>query len=176
MISAKSTYGSRSDTIAKWYKEAFPLVAAYIQKRGGGLEEAKEIFQQAVCIYYEKLQFGDFKPQKTDQAYLVGIAKNTWLKHCDGQKYHEDISTLEATEEAEQELHTAKLFMQIRQAGEKCLDLLQAFYFEKLNMSQVAQRFGYSSKRSATVQKFKCLEKVRNEVKRKSMRYADFLK
>jgi len=52
--------------------------------------------------------------------------------------------------------------------------LLNAFYYEKLNMDEIAIRFGFSGKRSATVQKFKCLGKVRQVVRRKSLQYEDF--
>jgi len=53
--------------------------------------------------------------------------------------------------------------------------LLRAFYYDKLSMSKIANRFGFSSERSATVQKYKCLEKVRDLVKEKSLSYEDFL-
>jgi len=45
------------------------------------------------------------------------------------------------------------------------MDLLQAFYYFKTPMREIAEEFGYRSERSATVQKYKCLEKVRDTVK-----------
>ncbi len=54
------------------------------------------------------------------------------------------------------------------------MDMLQAFYYDKLNMREIAERFNLSGERSATVQKHKCLEKVREKVKEKSMTYEDF--
>jgi hypothetical protein len=43
-------------------------------------------------------------------------------------------------------------------------------------MTQVAETFGFSGVRSATVQKYKCIEKVRETVKQKALTYEDFLK
>jgi len=166
---------SRKEIIADWYVDVFPLVAKYIQKNGGNLEEAKEVFQEAIVIYYEKLTFTDFSPVKTDQAYLLGIAKNRWLKHCSELTCHESINNVEIAEDKEEEPITQKLLHYLKLTSERCLDLLQAFYFEKLTMGQLADRFGYTSERSATVQKYKCLEKVRDQVKRKSLSYEDFL-
>ena len=60
-------------------------------------------------------------------------------------------------------------------AGRKCMDLLQAFYYRKGGVKQLSQQLGYRSERSATVQKYKCMEKVRDTVKRASLSYADFL-
>ena len=44
--------------------------------------------------------------------------------------------------------------------------MLQAVYYFKYSMQELAEEFGFRSVRSATVQKYKCLEKVRNEVKK----------
>lgn len=166
---------SREAIITDWYVEVFPLVAAYIQKNGGNLEEAKEIFQEAIVLYYEKLTFTDFSPEKTDKAYLLGITKNKWLKHCSEPICHESLNKVDVAEEIEEKPITHKLLYYLKHTGEKCLDILQAFYFEKLTMTQLADRFGYTSERSATVQKYKCLEKVRDQIKRKSLSYEDFL-
>jgi len=59
--------------------------------------------------------------------------------------------------------------------GRKCLELLRAVYYDKLDLPAVAAVFGYQTVRSATVQKYKCLEKVRDKVKEKSISYEDLL-
>ena len=166
---------ARSEIIAEWYTSVFPLVAAYVQRNGGDLEGAKEIFQDSIIQYYEKLTTSEFSPDKSDEAYLLGIAKNKWIKYCSNPKHHEHLSQIEVADEREPEPITQKLLNYLKQSGERCMDLLQAFYYEKLTMAQLANRFGYRSERSATVQKYKCLEKVRNQVKRNSLSYEDFL-
>ncbi len=165
----------RAATITSWYEEAFPLVAAYIRRRGGDLENAREIFQEAIVLYYEKCVNDGFRSDEEDSAYLMGIAKKLWLKHYARSAKNVGMEQVDVAEENEKGPIGNKLLQHLKQTGERCLDLLQSFYYEKLTMHQVADRFGYSGERSATVQKFKCLEKVRDEVKRKSMSYEDFL-
>jgi hypothetical protein len=53
--------------------------------------------------------------------------------------------------------------------------LLKSFYYDKMPMSDIGRSFGFSGERSATVQKFKCLEKVRDTVKSKALQYEDFV-
>ncbi len=166
---------TRKATITDWYVRLFPLVAAHVQKNGGSLEEAKEIFQEAIVMYYEKQRFTDFIPKENDEAYLFGIAKKRWLKHSISRNRYEQLSKFDKAEEKEEQLNSAKLLHQLKQAGERCLTILQAFYYEKLTMTQLAGRFGYTSERSATVQKYKCLEKVREQVKNKALNYEDFI-
>lgn len=166
---------SRTETITAWYVQVFPLVAAYVQRKGGDMEDAREVFQEAVVLYYEKLVHSGFRPEENDEAYLLGIAKKRWLKHCSKRQHHESLKHVEMPEERDPKPIVQRLLNQLRQTGEKCLNVLQAFYYEKQTMKQIAHRFSYTSERSATVQKYKCLEKIRNQVKRKSLSYEDFI-
>jgi hypothetical protein len=58
------------------------------------------------------------------------------------------------------------LMSYLKAAGQKCLQLLKAFYYEQRPMEDIAREFNYRTAHSATVQKYKCLEKVREAVKR----------
>jgi len=55
------------------------------------------------------------------------------------------------------------------------MDLLRSFYYDELPLNDIAETYGFSGIRSATVQKYKCLEKVRETVKEKALTYEDFL-
>jgi hypothetical protein len=37
------------------YEESFPSVAAFVAKMGGSLEDAKDIFHDAMVIFFEKV-------------------------------------------------------------------------------------------------------------------------
>jgi len=165
----------RSGIIEGWYIEVFPLFAVYVQRKGGNLEEAKEVFQEAIVLYYEKLVSSGFCPEKTEEAYLLGTARNRWLKYCSKRNFHVGLANIDKEEEKERGPITQKLLHYLELTGKKCMDMLQAFYYEKMTMVQLAKRFGYKSERSATVQKHKCLEKVRDEIKHKSLCYEDFI-
>lgn len=162
----------------KLYKTAFPVIARYVSKRGGSLEEAKDIFQDAVMIYYEKLvtthQFPD-----NEKAYLVGIAKHLWFKNRRDNSHYTPLEAYSFTTDIIYDDHqqplTAKLLDYLETSGQKCMELLKSFYYDQLPLTDIAAAFGFSGIRSATVQKFKCLEKVRNTVKSKLLSYEDFV-
>ncbi len=160
------------------YETAFPTVAAFVSRNGGLLEDAKDIFQDAVIVYYEKSREPGFGITNTEAAYLLGIAKHLWIRKYNREKLTVHLDSWEATLSIPEDFYTEvvddKLLTVLGRTGKKCMDLLLAFYYEKLSMDGIRNRFGYGSERSATVQKFKCLEKVRNEVKDKSLRYEDF--
>lgn len=175
LVLEQTAQETRKEKITRWYQELFPKVATFIHKRGGDVEDARELFQEALIIFYEKNLAGDFHPEVSDKAYFMGIVKKLWLKQQQKKQRLISFENIEISEEFELKPTVKKMLLFLRQSGEKCMDLLQSFYYEKLSMEQVASRFGYKSKRSATVQKFKCLEKVRDQVKQKSLTYEDFL-
>ena len=45
---------NREEFFIRLYKEAFPVVAKYISRRGGSFDEAKDVFHDSLVIYYEK--------------------------------------------------------------------------------------------------------------------------
>lgn len=165
---------SRESIIRECYQDVFPISAAYVHKRGGNLEEAKEVFQESLVVYFEKLVDSEFEPEQNHQAYLMGIFKKQWLKYKARIQSTTDLGEQDFIEEKESKVLHMKLLRFLQQSGQRCMDLLQAFYYEKIPMKQLADRFGYGSVRSVTVQKYKCLEKVRSEVKQKSLQYEDF--
>ena len=62
------------------YKTTFPLVAKHISRMGGSFEEAKDLFQDALVIYYEKIERGEVVLKYTEKSYLFGIARYLWNK------------------------------------------------------------------------------------------------
>lgn len=160
------------------YQQAFPLVAKYVRDMGGSFDEAKDVFQDALVIYYEKVAAANVQLQYSERSYLLGIARHCWLKK---NKENNRLTVLPdsldniAMEPGDGTTASNKLLDLLHASGKKCMELLRAFYYDKLPMHKMAALFGFRSQRSATVQKYKCLEKVRDIVKDKSLNYEDFL-
>lgn len=168
---------TQQEWLTRLYLSAFPAVARYIGKQGGSLDEAKDLFQDAVVIYYEKTVAGNADVPRNEKAYLLGITKHLWNHYRQKQQGYLSDDVLNYTDIPDDEppIPSAKrLLRYLEAAGQRCMDMLQAFYYDKQNMRQIADRFGLSGERSATVQKHKCLEKVRDKVKEKALIYEDF--
>ncbi|PWS26650.1 RNA polymerase subunit sigma-70 [Pedobacter yonginense] len=165
------------------YKDAFPLVAKYVAKTGGSIEEARDVFQDALIIYYEKRMEGQLILQYSEKTYVFGITRYLWNKRLRKYLATASIDALDAEFEEnisfgspdDKQICSSSLFKLLQSSGKKCMDLLNAFYYEKMPMDKLALEFGFSGARSATAQKFKCLEKVKHTVKKKSIHYADIL-
>lgn len=169
----------REKLITKLYQSAFPTVAKYVSKMGGSFDDAKDIFQDALVIYYEKAVNSDLSLHNSEKAYLLGIAKHLWLKKFRDDRHNLPLDNctkdFDVTDEAEDQPSGVKLMRYLETAGKKCMELLNAFYYHRLPMKELADLFGYAGERSATVQKYKCIEKVREKVKEQSLAYEDFI-
>lgn len=171
-------FRGRKELFEALYKSVFPSVAAFVSLRKGSFQDAKDIFQDALIIFYEKSVVNSIHIETCNEAYLLGIAKHLWLRRCKQQ--HEIISlddvesAMAIKEDDTPTVETSKLLLFLERAGRKCMDLLSAFYYARQSMEEISNRFGYHTAHSATVQKFKCLEKIRDTVKEKSIRYDDF--
>jgi DNA-directed RNA polymerase specialized sigma24 family protein len=164
-----------TDQLTQLYLKGFPVVARYVARRGGTMDEAKDVFQDALIILYEKHADG-LTLNATQQAYLMGIAKHLWLRRFEANNRYEPLTDQDIYEDDTlTELSGKRILNFLQTAGKRCLELLSSFYYEKQNMTEIAGQFGYSSTHSATVQKYKCLEKVRDTVKQKQLTYEDFL-
>lgn len=166
----------REALLTELYKSMFPVVAKYVAKMGGSFDDAKDVFHDALVVYYEKVVAGGLSVAN-DKAYITGIAKHLWFK-----KFNQDISNrsiddinFDIADEPAEHPSGNKILHYLQTAGKRCMDLLSAFYYDKLAMREVADKFGYAGERSVTVQKYKCLEKVRETVKEQALEYADFI-
>ena len=171
-----STPAEREKAFIMLYKKAFPGVAKYVSKMGGSLDDAKDIFQDALVIYYEKTIDRTVEMRVTEEAYLAGISKHLWIKKFrEGLMFTGDEPTgMDLSADDETYPSSAKLMHLLETAGQKCMEILKAFYYDHLPVGTITKLFGYSGVRSATVQKYKCMEKVRETIKERSLTYEDF--
>lgn len=158
------------------YKSAFPSVARYISKMGGSFDEAKDIFQDALVIYYEKVVVAALTVNTNERAYLAGICKHLWVRKFKQNNCTSTLDDIDVIADIEEDQFSdAKLMKFLETAGKKCMELLRSFYYDQVPLADAAKIFGFSGVRSATVQKYKCLEKTRETIKEKSLTYEDFL-
>ncbi len=165
--------------LSRIYENAFPGVAKFVSRRGGSFEDARDIFHDAMVIYLEKRESIQDKINLSAEAYLVGIAKHLWIRKY--PNVNKEVS-LEDTEKVISipenfypSVNEKRLLKILISAGKKCMDLLHAVYYRTTNLKTLAGQLGYSGEHSLSVQKYKCIEKIRNTVKEKSLHYDDFI-
>ncbi len=166
----KGLANSDKTVIELIYKNCFKLIQTLILNNNGTNDDAKDIFQEALLVLYEKAKTEHFELSCQIKTYLYSVSKRLWLKKLQtGSRYvsqlygneevadiSEDIDYYQQKNEEFELMHKA-----IHQLGEPCKSLLHAFYMQKMNMQDIAEAFGYTNAENAKTQKYKCLVRLK---------------
>ena len=155
--------------MASLYTETFQKVNSYIQQNSGNEDQAKDIFQEAFVVVWQKVKSGEFIPQNASaiQGFLFQVSKNKWLDFLRSARVKKEVFmrsfTPEVSDPIESEYQEEK-FMALEtafvQLGENCKNLLKLFYFEKISLQDLARRFGWTTQTTKN-NKYRCMENLR---------------
>lgn len=163
----------------EFYERTFPRVAAFVRRMGGNFEDAKDIFQDALVLYYEIITRHRAEIRGPEEAYVLGIAKHLWARKHLQNRTEVSMSEFEreipVPDEETPTVEEKRLLRILENAGKKCMDLLRAFYHERRPVKDLAAMLGYTNEHAVSAQKYKCLEKIRSTIKQKSLHYDDFI-
>jgi RNA polymerase sigma factor (sigma-70 family) len=152
------------------YKENFNVVQAFILQNNGAYDDARDVFQEAMLVLYEKSKSAEFTLTCQIKTYLYSICRRLWLKRLQHQNRYvspsegfEEVVPVEEEIEEKEKLDNdfALMDMAMKSLGEPCKSLLEAYYIHKKPMSEIADDFGYTNADNAKNQKYKCLMRLK---------------
>ena len=151
------------------YKQNYNMVQALIIANNGSADDAKDIFQEAIIVLYEKVAGGAFELNCQIKTYLYSVSRRLWLKRLMHQHRftlsddHSEHVAVEEDMEAHERRDTEFSMMEkaINSLGEPCKSLLEAYYMQKRSMQDIAAGFGYTNADNAKNQKYKCLMRLK---------------
>jgi RNA polymerase sigma factor (sigma-70 family) len=152
------------------YRENYSTVQSLIINNNGTADDAKDIFQEAMIVLYEKARSGNFELSCQIKTYVYSVSRRLWLKRLQqANRYSGDIGNAEVLVQVEDDIegHTRRdaefemMEKAINSLGEPCKSLLEAFYLQKKTMQEIAVSFGYTNAENAKTQKYKCLIRLK---------------
>lgn len=160
--------GERSKVFQKLYS-GYGIIEKLILSKGGSKEEAQDIFQESLIIFYKKAKKEEFKLTASISTYLYSVARFLWkdelLKKQKRSNIDYEIKLSSKEEELSDVIENESRFKLIEQVlesiGEKCLKILQLFYYSGLSMKEIARKVDLRSEKVAKNQKYKCLERAK---------------
>ena len=158
------------NAIETLYKDHYKMVQSLIINNNGTSDDARDIFQEAMIVLYEKVKTGTFELNCLIKTYLYSVSRRLWLKRLQQMnKYSGEVDSIaeqvpveeemEAHEQRNTEFQTMEKSMM--SLGEPCKSLLEAYYLQKKNMTDIAANFGYTNAENAKNQKYKCLMRLK---------------
>ena len=157
------------------YETEFQKIVYLIERNSGDIEDAKDIFHDALVVLMEKIHKHEFDLTCSLGTYLWSISKNIWYSKLRKRNKirnflfnwykieNTEIVILEADSKPDFEEQVTHA---IEQLGDPCKQLLECFYYKNLDWDEIAASLGYSNAASARNQKYKCLERIRATVQK----------
>ncbi len=152
------------------YRDNYPMIQSFILNNNGNSDEARDIFQEAMIVIYEKAISGSFELNCLLKTFLYSVCRRLWLKRLQQlQRYGSLIENIDETVVVDEDLelhekhNTDFILMEnaMTKIGEPCKSLLDAYYIQKKNMQEIASDFGYTNADNAKTQKYKCLMRLK---------------
>lgn len=152
------------------YRENFNMVQSLVINNNGSSDDAKDVFQEAMIVLYEKARSGTFELNCQVKTYIYSVCRRLWLKRLQQlNRYSPPVESLEITVPVEDEVEEHEkrnteyemMDKAISSLGEPCKSLLEAYYLQKQNMQVIAASFGYTNADNAKNQKYKCLMRLK---------------
>jgi len=136
-------------TLTAFYTHNFPAVKAYVHLNKGKLEDAEDVFQEALVLIYQKLNKGELQVRTSIHAYCFGVCKNIWRNRLKSHKlvYGEipelylsdaDVALTKEMERMERDALYRKYFMRLNSTSRQIWKL----FFEGKNTKEVATLMG----------------------------------
>jgi RNA polymerase sigma factor (sigma-70 family) len=163
------------EALTQLYRRYFPMVLHFVTSNSGDEDDAKDIYQEALIVLYEKVRSGSLELHCQLKTYLYSVSRRLWLKHL-SQRSRYMVRDVEkpATEEAaldqlnddltdheERDRQFELMADSLDRLGEPCRTLLEDFYIQHLSMQEITEKFGYTNADNAKTQKYKCLMRLK---------------
>jgi RNA polymerase sigma factor (sigma-70 family) len=152
------------------YKTHYPMIVHLVCSNSGSEQEAKDIYQEAVMAFYDRVQQPSFVLTCKIKTYLYAVCRRLWLKKLAEKKRFngniEDVETFlgiedEMGELLEKEKRLTRMESLLNGLGEPCRSILEDFYIKDFSMEDISSKFGYTNADNAKNQKYKCLQRLK---------------
>jgi RNA polymerase sigma factor (sigma-70 family) len=151
------------------YKKNYKMMINLILKNNGTEEEAKDIYQEALIVFWQKVTSGNLVMTSKISTYLYSICLNLWRKELERKNKHsnEDADIADNSNLFE-ENEKVKLIQEcLNLLGESCRNILSYYYFDELSMNDIAVKMGFANADTAKTKKYKCKQELDRLVKSK---------
>lgn len=156
------------------YEHTLKKVRKHITKNKGSQEEANDIFQDAVIIFFNQVRQNKYNEKYEVDAFIFTVAKNLWIDKMRREKRMVKQNFTTEADHSDYEDHLKDLISKeksnamkvvFEKLDEKCQTILHLAIYEKLSMKEISEKMGYSSEHVAKTTHYRCKQYLSKLVK-----------
>ncbi len=173
-ILAKMQNGDES-ALEYLYQKYYRMMIKLVISNSGTEYEAKDIYQEALIVVWQKAVSGKLVLTSKLSTYLYSICQNLWRKELDRKSRlsSEEKDGMDYMDH-DQEERVRIIRECIEQLGDTCQKVLSYYYFDGMSMTDIAEKLNFSSTDTAKTKKYKCKKRLDQLVKA-NYKASDFL-
>lgn len=166
---SKAIQSGNDDVVLKYlYSDTLPRVRNHIVKNSGSIEEAEDIFQDAVLNIYQMVYNNKIPHIANIGGFVFQSAKNAWINRAKRESRKTELSDnhefIDYSEDSlstiiDSEKHNA-LASVFEQVGKVCQELMTLAIYQKLSMEEIARKMGLSNANAAKSQNYRCKQRL----------------
>jgi RNA polymerase sigma factor (sigma-70 family) len=148
------------------YRKYYRMMTRAIIKNNATEEEAKDIYQEALIVFWQKAVSCQLVLTSKISTYLYSICLNLWRKELDRKSRlsHEEKDGVEYIDN--ESIERSKIIHQcIEQLGDTCQKILMYYYFDDMSLQDIANKLGFANAETAKTKKYKCKKRLDSLVK-----------
>lgn len=160
--------------IAEVYNRFFPSVRQFVYRNNGSLEDARDIFNDAIMVILQKARDNTLSLKCSLKTYIYAVSRNLWLKKIKAEKielinYEEIEETMHSADITEEEFYNvnrAHLLYQkhLVRMSPTCQELLASFLDGK-SFKEITEEMGFESEGYARKRKYRCVKLLIKRIK-----------
>lgn len=143
-----------------------------LRKRGCSANLAKDIYQEAMIVLWNKLNDNNFVLTSKISTFIHGCCKMLWLKEIEQRKKiapdiepPEDSSIQYST--FDQDFEDEIVQQEIQKLRQPEQDVLNLFLFEKMTMQSISEQLGAKNASVIKTRKYKAIKNLSKSINKK---------
>ncbi|NJK85891.1 MAG: sigma-70 family RNA polymerase sigma factor [Bacteroidales bacterium] len=145
--------GRDTKVLEQIYARVFPKIRKYIRKNSGSEDDAFDIFQDGMVVFYNHVVTGKFKEDCEISGFIYTVCKNLWINKCKHEKRMLKMDGITETHEEEENVlslmikkeREAEVQQILAQLGERCRELLQLVFFVQMSTREICEKMGFAN-------------------------------
>jgi RNA polymerase sigma factor (sigma-70 family) len=149
------------------YKIAFPDIFWFVRKNNGNVEDAKDVFQEAMIVLYNKVSSGNIEFTCSPRTFLYSVGRNLWMKEL-GKRARRSPVPVEELEYIllEEEIDIAEdksllsiYFQHFQELSRECKKILH-LHLKRVPIQEITRRLGFKNDSYTMDRKYRCKQSL----------------
>ncbi len=160
--------GENTKILQHLYEKILPRIRRYICKNSGSEDDAFDVFQDGVVIFYRHVISGKYRDEHDVAGFLYTVCRNLWINKVKHDRYllrmEENYERKDLSDNILDDIISKERASEVREflneLGERCRELLQYVFFFQLTTREICDKMGFANEDTLKTKKYKCKQRL----------------